>query len=105
LRSWSVPQNFLYPQRDQPLLLPVDGLPSALGATGITNLWVSHLQFGALLTAVGRSADPCDLALFAMLGLLGSRIFEATGAVIVGLSDEHGAVVCCGVFGKAPRSS
>jgi transposase len=24
LRSWYVPQNFLYPQRDQPLLLPVD---------------------------------------------------------------------------------
>src|SRR6266487_3757788 len=24
LRSWFVPQNFLYPQRDQPLLLPVD---------------------------------------------------------------------------------
>ena len=24
LRSWCVPQNFLYPQRDQPLLLPVD---------------------------------------------------------------------------------
>ena len=24
LRSWCVPQNFLYPQRDQPMLLPVD---------------------------------------------------------------------------------
>src|SRR5215813_3524429 len=24
LGSWCVPQNFLYPQRDQPLLLPVD---------------------------------------------------------------------------------
>ena len=24
LRSWCVPQNFLYPQRDQPLLMPVD---------------------------------------------------------------------------------
>ena len=22
--SWCVPQNFLYPQRDQPLLMPVD---------------------------------------------------------------------------------
>jgi hypothetical protein len=24
LGSWGVPQNFLFPQRDQPLLLPVD---------------------------------------------------------------------------------
>src|SRR6266496_6213035 len=24
LRSWFVPQNFLFPQRDQPLLMPVD---------------------------------------------------------------------------------
>ena len=24
MRSWCVPQNFLCPQRDQPLLLPVD---------------------------------------------------------------------------------
>lgn len=24
MRSWCVPQNFLYPHRDQPLLLPVD---------------------------------------------------------------------------------
>ena len=24
MRSWFMPQNFLYPQRDQPLLLPAD---------------------------------------------------------------------------------
>src|ERR1700741_2682788 len=24
LRSWFMPQNFLYPQRDQPLLMPAD---------------------------------------------------------------------------------
>ena len=24
MRSWCVPQNFLYPQRGQPLLMPVD---------------------------------------------------------------------------------
>ena len=24
MRSWCVPQNFLFPQRDQPLLMPVD---------------------------------------------------------------------------------
>ena len=39
-----------------------------------------HLQFEALLTAARQSAHPCDFALVAMLGLLGLRIFEATGA-------------------------
>jgi len=33
---------------------------------------------------------PCDFALVAMLGLLGLRIFEATGADITDLGEEHG---------------
>jgi integrase/recombinase XerD len=41
-------------------------------------LGFTHLQFEALLTAVRQSADPCDFALVAILGLLGLRIFEAT---------------------------
>jgi integrase/recombinase XerD len=49
-----------------------------------------HLQFEALLTAARQSAHPCDFALVAMLGLLGLRIFEATGADIADLGDEHG---------------
>ena len=48
----------------------------------------THLQSGALLTAAGESPHPCDFALAAML--LGLRIFEATGADIAGLSEEHG---------------
>jgi integrase len=48
------------------------------------------LQFEALLTAARQSAHPCDFALVAMLGLLGLRIFEATGADIVDLAEEHG---------------
>lgn len=49
-----------------------------------------HLQFEAILTASRESSSPYDFALVAMLGLLGLRIFEATGADIADLSEEHG---------------
>jgi integrase/recombinase XerD len=53
-------------------------------------LGFTHLQFEALLTAARQSPDSCDFALVAMLGLLGLRIFEATGADIADLGEEHG---------------
>jgi hypothetical protein len=53
-------------------------------------LGFSQLQFEALLTAARESPNPCDFALVAMLGLLGLRIFEATGADITDLGEEHG---------------
>jgi len=53
-------------------------------------LGFTHLQFEALLTAARDSANPCDFALVAMLGLLGLRIFEATGADIADLGESHG---------------
>jgi integrase/recombinase XerD len=53
-------------------------------------LGFTHLQFEALLTAARQSPDQCDFALVAMLGLLGLRIFEATGADIADLGEEHG---------------
>jgi integrase/recombinase XerD len=53
-------------------------------------LGFTHLQFEALLTTARESSHPCDFALVAMLGLLGLRIFEATGADIAGLGEEHG---------------
>ena len=53
-------------------------------------LGFTHLQFEALLTSARQSSNPCDFALVAMLGLLGLRIFEATGADIADLGEEHG---------------
>ena len=53
-------------------------------------LGFTHLQFEALLTAARESPNPYDFALVAMLGLLGLRIFEATGANIADLGEEHG---------------
>ena len=43
-------------------------------------LGLTHLQFEALLTAARQSPNPYDFALVCLLGLLGLRIFEATGA-------------------------
>jgi integrase/recombinase XerD len=53
-------------------------------------LGFTHLQFEALITAARESANSCDFALVAMLGLLGLRIFEATSADIAHLGEEHG---------------
>ena len=65
-------------------------------------LGFTHLQFETLLTAARQSANPCDFALMAMLGLLGLQIFEATGANITDLGEEHGhrALRVCGKGGK-----
>jgi integrase/recombinase XerD len=53
-------------------------------------LGLNHLQFEALLTASRESENVNDFALVAMLGLLGLRIFEATGSDINALSETHG---------------
>jgi integrase/recombinase XerD len=53
-------------------------------------LGFTHLQFEALLTSARESQNLFDFALVAMLGLLGLRIFEATGADITDLGEEHG---------------
>jgi integrase/recombinase XerD len=53
-------------------------------------LGLSHLQFEALLSAARTSTNVNDFALVAMLGLLGLRIFEACGANITDLGEEHG---------------
>lgn len=53
----------------------------------------SHLQFEALLITAKQSSNRCDFALVTMLGLLGLRIFEATGSNIEDLGEEHGHCV------------
>ena len=53
-------------------------------------LGFTHLQFEALLSAARESANRYDFALVAMRGLLGLRIFEATGANIGDIGEEHG---------------
>jgi site-specific recombinase XerD len=53
-------------------------------------LGLTHLQFEALLTAARTSANPSDFALVCLLGLLGLRVFEATGISLVDLGEEHG---------------
>jgi integrase len=53
-------------------------------------LGFTHLQFEALLTAARESDNPGGFALVAILGLLGLRIFEAAGADIADLGEEHG---------------
>jgi integrase/recombinase XerD len=53
-------------------------------------LGLGHLQFEALITTARLSDNPNDFALIAMLGLLGLRIFEACGARISDLGEEHG---------------
>jgi site-specific recombinase XerD len=65
-------------------------------------LGLTHLQFEAMLTAARESHLECDFALVAMLGLLGLRIFEATGANLGDLGEEHGHRVLK-VYGKGDK--
>ncbi|SCL23129.1 Phage integrase, N-terminal SAM-like domain [Micromonospora rhizosphaerae] len=51
---------------------------------------LGHPQFEALITTARLSTNPNDFALVALLGLLGLRIFEACGASIADLGEEHG---------------
>jgi len=65
-------------------------------------LGLTHPQFEALLTTARESSNINDFALVAMLGLLGLRIFEATGADIANLGEEHGHRVLR-IVGKGTR--
>ena len=65
-------------------------------------LGLSHLQFEAMLVAARQSAHAGDFALVCFLGLLGLRIFEACGADIADLGEEHGHRVLR-VVGKGGR--
>jgi integrase/recombinase XerD len=66
-------------------------------------LGLTHLQLEALLAAARDSANRCDFALVCLLGLLGLRIFEATGLDITDLGEEHGHRVLR-VLGKGSKT-
>ncbi|HZA17875.1 MAG TPA: hypothetical protein VE645_13485 [Pseudonocardiaceae bacterium] len=61
---------------------PADYVRRPLVPAESPTLGLSHLQFEALLTAARQSANIFDFALVTLLGLLGLRIFEASGADI-----------------------
>jgi site-specific recombinase XerD len=65
-------------------------------------LGLSHLQFEAMISAGRDSANVNDFALVTMLGLLGLRIFEATGSDITALGEARGHRVLT-VHGKGDK--
>lgn len=65
-------------------------------------LGLTHLQFEAMLSAGRDSGNINDFALVSMLGLLGLRIFEATGVDIESLDEVHGHRVLR-VLGKGDK--
>jgi integrase len=69
---------------------PADYVRRPLVPAESPTLGLSHLQFEALLTAARESPLVSDFALVTMLGLLGLRIFEACGADIADIGEEHG---------------
>jgi integrase/recombinase XerD len=69
---------------------PADYVRRPLVPPESPTLGLGHLQFEALITTARLSTNPNDYALIAMLGLLGLRIFEACGASISDLGEEHG---------------
>jgi integrase/recombinase XerD len=66
-------------------------------------LGLTHLQLEALVTAARLSPNRYDFALVCLLGLLGLRIFEATGLNIADLGEEHGHRVLR-VLGKGGKT-
>ena len=71
-------------------------------STESPTLGLSHLQLEAMLAAGRQSPNINDFALVTMLGLLGLRIFEATGANIEALEEVHGHRVLR-VWGKGDK--
>ncbi|WP_418303086.1 tyrosine-type recombinase/integrase [Nocardioides dokdonensis] len=64
--------------------------PPSASLCRVPDARLSHLQFEALLSAARKSSNVDDFALVTLLGLLGLRIFEATGANIEALEEVHG---------------
>jgi integrase/recombinase XerD len=69
---------------------PADYVRRPVAPSESPTLGLSHLQFESMLSAARVSSNDYDFALVAMLGLLGLRVFEACGANIADLGEEHG---------------
>jgi integrase/recombinase XerD len=69
---------------------PADYVPRPPVPAESPTLGLRHLDFEALITTARLSANINDFALITMLGLLGLPIFEACGASIGDLGEEHG---------------
>ena len=69
---------------------PADYVRRPSVPTESPTLGLSHLQFEAILSTARDSDNRYDFALVSMLGLLGLRIFEATGCSIEDLEEVHG---------------
>jgi site-specific recombinase XerD len=71
-------------------------------STESPTLGLNHLQLEAMLIAGRKSSNVNDFPLVTMLGLLGLRIFEATGSNIEALEQVHGHRVLR-VLGKGDK--
>ena len=69
---------------------PADNVRRPSAPQESPTLGLTHLQFEAMLATSRLSANVNDFALVVMLGLLGLRIFEATGLNIEDISEVHG---------------
>ena len=82
---------------------PADYIRRPHVSTDSPTLGLTHLQFEALLSDARTSANPSDFPLVCLLGLLGLRVFEATGATIADVGEEHGHRVLR-VHGKGDKT-
>ncbi|MFD9740561.1 hypothetical protein [Umezawaea sp. NPDC059074] len=73
-----------------------------MGSNRVIGTRLAHLRFEAVLDAARESDNPFDLALVAMLGLLGLRVLEAGQADVEDVGEEHGHRVLL-VHGKGGK--
>lgn len=69
---------------------PAEHVPRPIAPPESPTLGLTHLQFEAMIAASRDSANINDYALVAMLGLLGLRVFEATGSDVTALGEARG---------------
>ncbi len=83
---------------------PADYIRRPHVSTDSPTLGLTHLQSEALLSAAPSSTNHNDFALVCLLGLLGLRVFEATGATMANVGEEDGHRVLR-VYGKGDTTA